>query len=708
MHDIKTHYRNCNICEAMCGLEISYQEKQILSIKGDQQDPFSKGYNCPKATALQDFYTDKDRLKTPIRRTATGWEDISWDDAFDEITEKFKSIQHEHGKNALAVYLGNPNAHSLGNSLFLKPFMKSLGTLNRFSSASTDQMPHHVASDFMFGAGMLIPVPDIDRTDFMLIIGGNPVVSNGSMMTAPNVLGRLKAIQKRGGKVVVVDPRRTRTANIADQHIFIRPEKDALLLCALIHCVFETNNINLRHLNNMVDGLDSLRVLAKEYPPQLVSKHIGISAEKITKLADDMIAADSAVCYSRMGASTQTFGGLCQWLTNVLNIITGNFDRAGGAMFPQPAFDLLRHHKKGHKTSFGQHTSRVRKLPFFNGEFPVATLAEEILTEGKGQIKSLITVAGNPVLSAPSGHKLAEAFERLDYMVSIDIYLNETTKHANIILPGTTGVENSHFDIFFNSFSVRNTVKYSPPLFEKEACQRNDWQILNEITTRMSDKLFDSTESIITPEMILDTALKTGAYGEQGMSLQKLIDHPHGLDIGPLMPCIEARIKTADGKVNLVPQLYKDDLPRLNAIMLKAERDIQYPFDLIGRRLVKSHNTWTQNSDRLIKGKNPCTLEIHPDDASALGIINGQQILVSSAVGEIKIEARITDAILRGVVSMPQGWGHNQKGTKMSVAATQPGVSINDLTNADRIDALTGNAALNGTPVAINVITESF
>jgi anaerobic selenocysteine-containing dehydrogenase len=703
MSEIKTHYRNCNICEAMCGLEINYQDQQIISIKGDQLDPFSQGYNCPKALALEDFYTDKDRLKTPIKRTESGWQAISWDDAFTEIVENFKHIQQQHGKNALAVYLGNPNAHSLGNALFLKPFMKSLGTINRFSSASADQLPHHVAANFMFGAGMLIPVSDIDRTDFMLIIGGNPVVSNGSMMTAPNVIGRLKAIQKRGGKVVVVDPRKTRTANIADQHVFIRPEKDAFLLLALIHCVFAHNKVNLRHLSDKVDGLDEIKKLVNSYSPEIVAPLVGIDAKVIRTLSTDMLAADSAVCYSRMGASTQTFGGICLWLTNVLNIITGNFDRAGGAMFPQPAFDLLRNHKPGHKTSFGQYHSRVRKLPFFNGEFPVATLAEEIQTPGEGQIKSLITVAGNPVLSAPSGHKLANAFSELDYMVSIDIYLNETTKYADIILPGTTGVENSHFDIFFNSFSVRNTVKYSPPLFEKQTDQLSDWQILKEISARMLNLPADDPMQHVTPELILDMELKKGPYGQQGMSLQKLIDNPHGIDIGPLLPCLSERIKTTNGNIDLFPTVYQDDLPRLQAVMNQTKRDNQFPFDLISRRLVKSHNTWTQNSERLIKGKNPCTLEVNSLDAINLGIEQGQLVTVTSAVGEIKIEATITDDIQQGVVTMPQGWGHNQQGTNMSIAATQPGVSINDLTDAARVDMLTGNAAFNGTPVAIKV-----
>ena len=704
MSEIKSHYRTCNICEAMCGIEINYQDKQIISIKGDQKDPFSQGYNCPKATALQDFYQDPDRLKTPIKRTKNGWQAISWQQAISEVSEQFKATQKQYGHNALGIYLDNPNAHNLGNSTLFKPFLKSLGTINRYSSASTDQMPHHVASNFMLGAGMLIPIPDIDRTDFMLIIGGNPVVSNGSMMTAPNAIGRIKAIQKRGGKVVVVDPKRTRTAKIADQHLFIRPEKDALLLLALIHCVFDSKRVNLRDIEIGDGEIEQLEYLVKAYQPEKVASHIGIDADAIRQLSCDMLNANSAVCYSRMGASTQSFGGMCQWLTNVLNIVTGNFDREGGAMFPMPAFDMLRKHVRGHKTTFGQYQSRVKKLPFFNGEFPVATLIDEIVTPGEGQIKTLLTIAGNPVLSSPSGHKLGEAFEQLDYMVSIDIYLNETTKHANIILPATTGVENSHFDVFFNSFAVRNTAKYSAPLFEKDPEQRYDWQILNELAMAMTNVQPDPSTPSLTPEMILDHELKHGPYGEQGMSLQLLKDNPHGVDLGPLRPCLNERIKTADGKVKLLPELYVQDLTRLNSVIEQPARDQQYPFDLIGRRLVKSHNTWTQNSARLIKGKNPCTLEIHPDDAEKLTLKQGDQVKVQSQVGEVAITVTITDDIQQGVVSMPQGWGHNQKGIKMRVAQTQPGVSINDLTDASRIDQLTGNAALNGTPVAITKI----
>ena len=697
MSEIKTHFRSCNICEAMCGLEIKTQDENVLSIKADKKDPFSQGHICPKAIALQDFYSDKDRLKTPIRRTENGWEDISWQQAFSEITAQFKRIQKQYGKNSLGVYLGNPNVHNMGSMLSLTPFLKSLDTINRYSSGSTDQLSHHVSSHYMFGAGMLLPIPDIDHTDFMLIIGANPIVSNGSMMSAPNVGARIKAIQQRGGKVVVVDPRRTETAKKADEHLFIRPEKDALLLLGLIHTIFENKQVDLGILETHVKGLEKLEPIISSFSPEVVSDVVGIDAKTIRRLAKEMANANSAVCYSRMGASVQSFGGLCQWLINVLNIITGNLDKKGGAMFPEPAFDLLANAKKSDKGTYGKYQSRVRKLPYYNNEFPVATLADEILTPGEGQIKAMITIAGNPVLSSPSGNKLGTAFESLDFMVAVDIYLNETTQYANIILPSTTGLETSQYDVFFNYCAVSNTAKYSPPVFNKEDNQRADWEILNELSARMND----ASEKNYPPEVILNFGLQHGPYGKQGLSLKKLQDNPHGLDLGPLKPNLLKRLKTSDDKIDLAPQLYLDDLPRLRATLDKPKQEKEYPFELISRRVARSHNTWTKNSRRLVKGKNPCTLQINPEDAKELGIIDGQLVIVRSRVGQVEIEAIIDNDILKGVVTMPQGWGHNYKKTKLSVASSQPGVSMNDLTDTNRIDELTGTAALNGTAVSI-------
>lgn len=682
----------------MCGLAIEHADGRVSSIRGDARDPFSRGHICPKAVALQDYYTDEDRLRTPIRKTAQGWEELSWEAAFDEVAGRLREVQAGHGVDAVGVYLGNPNAHNFGNALFLPHFFKALGSKSRFSSASADQLPHHVASNYMFGAGLLIPVPDIDRTDFLLIVGGNPWVSNGSMMSAAGVSDRIQAIQKRGGKVVVVDPRRTETARHADEHLFIRPERDALFLMAMIHTLFAEERVELGHLEPHVEGLEALREVASAFSPERVAEATGIAAPRIRQLALEMASAPSAVCYARMGASTQSFGGLCQWLNNVLNIITGNCDTPGGAMFPEPAFDLLRRSKKGKPNSYGRHRSRVRGLPFYNGEFPVSTLTEEISTPGEGQIKALVTIAGNPVLSSPGGSALAEAFRELDFMVSVDIYLNETTKHADIILPSTTGLEVGHYDVFFNAFAVSNNAKYSPPLFERTDTQRHDWEILKTLASRLTGIPEDET----TPEDLLDAGLRGGAYGEDGMSLAKLLEHPHGIHLGPLRSCLEQRLMTADDRIHLAPHMYLDDVPRLEAVLKDGSGSTEFPMQMIGRRLLRSHNTWTQNSKRLVKGRNPCTVQLSPRDAEALGIASGERVSVRSAVGEIEIEAEVQDDLMPGVISVPQGWGHNQSGTRMSVAATQPGVSINELTDPARVDPLTGNAAFNGTPVAVS------
>jgi len=698
MSEVNTHYRTCNICEAMCGLEITYRGDEVLTIKGDNEDSFSRGHICPKAVALQDFYRDPDRLRRPVRRTDSGWQEIAWEEALDEIATRFRAIQRDHGRDAVGVYLGNPNAHNLGNILFLPIFYRALGSKSRYSSASADQLPHHVAAKYMLGHGMLIPVPDIDRTDFMLVIGGNPLVSNGSMMTAPDVARRIKAIQQRGGKVIVVDPRRTETAAKATEHLFIRPERDALLLLGMLYTFFHEDLVTLRHLEPFIDGIDELRQAVEPFAPHAVASATGISAERIIALARDMAAAPSAVCYSRMGASTQSYGGLCQWLTNAVNIVTGNFDRQGGAMFTLPAFDFVGLHSRKGRAFGPVPKSRVRGLPCHNSEVPVATMADEILTEGEGRIKALMTIAGNPVLSSPNGKRLESALGTLDFMVSLDPYINETTCHADIILPPVSGLQVSLYDIFFHVFSVRNTAKYSAPLFDKAAGERSDWEILKALAARLAGVAEDDT----TPEKLLDQGLRAGPYGKDGMSLATLKNHPHGMDLGPNQPILLNRLQTEDGRLKLAPEVYLADLLRLKAETLDSEADRgEYPLLMIGRRLIRSHNTWTQNSQRLVKGKNPCTVLVHPEDAQRLAIADHSMVQVRSATGAVTMEAEVSEDIMPGVVSIPQGWGHGRKQIRMTVAATQPGISINDLTDEKRVDPLTGNAALNGVPVTI-------
>ena len=692
-----THYRACNLCEAICGLAIEHDNGEVLSIRGDEKDPLSRGHICPKAMALKDIYSDPDRLKSPLRRTDNGWEQIGWEEAFDEVAAGLRRIQEKYGANAVGVYQGNPNVHNLGSMLFAGPFIKSLGTQNRFSATSADQLPHHVAALDLYGHFLMEAVPDIDRTHYLLIMGANPLVSNGSMMTAPDFAARMRGVRQRGGKVVVIDPRRTETADKADEHFFIHPGRDALLLLGLIHSIIEEGLANLGRLADFTDGLDVVRAIAGEFPPENIASLIGIEAVAIRRLAREFATAPSAVCYGRMGLSTQAFGGLCQWLVNVLNIITGNLDREGGAMFTLPAFDYVGMGRTG---VFGRRNSRVSSLPDFSGEFPVAALAEEILTPGEGQIRAMATIAGNPVLSTPNGRQLDEALAGLDFMVAIDIYLNETTRHANIILPPTTGLETEHYDIIFHVLAVCNTAKYSPPLFEKEAGQRHDWEIFKALIERLTGKGDDGT----TPSLMLDFGLRAGPYRKESLSLASLQEQPSGVDLGPLQPCLPNRLFTPDKRIKLAPERFVRDVDRLQATFRpEPGKHHAFPLALIGRRQLRSNNSWMHNSYRLVKGRNRCTLLIHPADAKNLGVQDGQEVSVFSSIGSVRLPAEVSDTVMPGVVSIPHGWGHEREGAQLAVARQHAGISINDLTDSRLVDVMTGNAAFNGVPVRVEI-----
>lgn len=712
------HYRTCSICEAICGIEISIQADQQLDIRGDKEDPFSRGYICPKAVALQDLYYDKDRLKYPVRRTEDGWQRIEWSEAFDEVTNNLKRIQAKYGRNSVATYLGNPNVHNYGSMLFAPGFIRSLHTRNRFSATSVDQLAHHFAAYLMFGHQLLLPVPDIERTNLFLILGANPAVSNGSMMTAPGMNRRLQEIRQRGGKVILIDPRSNETARLADRHHFIRPGTDVFLLLSLLHVVFEEGLTRLGQLASATKGVETVARLVQEFPPEKVSSLTGIDANQIRELAREFASSESAVCYGRIGVSTQEFGGLCQWLINVLNVVTGNLDRAGGAMFPVPAFDpLTAPEALAPRGSLGRWQSRVRKLPEFAGELPVAALAEEILTEGQGQIKALVTVAGNPVLSTPNGRQLDRAFENLEFLVSIDFYINETSRHAHIILPPVSPLERGHYDLALHLLAVRNTTKFAPALFHRSADARHDWEILLELETRMKHyRLVGSVRQkfihqFFGPDRILDLGLRFGPYGarlnpfSKGLTLRRVQKAVHGIDLGPLTPCLLQRIKNADKMIDLAPEVLVKDLGRVKRSLASKSSEANGHLLLIGRRQLRSNNSWMHNSLRLVKGnpaKPPCTVLMNPGDAADRDLISGQMVQVRSLIGSIVLPLEVSDEVMRGVVSIPHGWGHDRSGNQLSVAQEHAGASINDLTDASAIDALCGTAAFNGTAVTVD------
>ena len=698
----KTHYRACNLCEAICGLEIKTQGDQILSIKGDKNDPLSRGYICPKGTAMQDIYTDPDRLRKPVKRQGDKWIEISWQEAFDTVADKVASVQEQHGINAVAFYAGNPNVHNYGSMTHAGVLRKAVQTKTHFSATSLDQLPHHLTAYSLYGHQSLIPVPDIDHTNYMLIIGGNPLASNGSIMTAPDIPKRLKAIQQRGGRFVVIDPRRTETADLADQHLFIRPGTDAWLLMAMLNTLFAEDLVDAGHLTNLLVGVDEVRDACQPFTPELAEQRTGVAAEHIRQLARDMANTQGALCYGRMGVSVQVYGTLCQWAIQMINILTHSLDVRGGMMASSPALGFVKPGESG-AGHFAAFHSRVSGLPEFAGELPASVMAEEMLTEGEGQIRGLITVAGNPVLSAPNGNQMDKALAGLDVMVSIDFYINETTQHADVILPPTSALEHDHYDLAFHRLAVHNTARFNEAVFDPSDGSKHDWEIFNELAMAIAARKGIEAKPLPSPDQLVDFGLQCGPYSasanhELALNLDKLKQYPHGLDIGPLEPSLPERLCTLDGKITLMAEYIQQDVTRLIADHVSLDSD---ELLLIGRRHIRSNNSWMHNSHRLVKGKPRWQLLMHPDDLAAHQLQDQSQVRIRSRVGEVETQVLASDEVMPGVVSLPHGWGHKRAGVHLHIAAKQAGVSCNDLTDDKLIDQASGNSALNGVPVKI-------
>lgn len=697
MSEQQIHYRVCHLCEAMCGLEITTEQDQVVSIKGDGADPFSQGYVCPKSTAIADIHEDPDRIRQPMQRVGQQWQPIEWEAAFDLVAKRLLEVQSAHGNNAVGVYLGNPSVHNWGMLTHGANFFKPLKTKSRFSATSVDQLPHQLMCYWMFGHQVQVPVPDIDRTEYLIIVGGNPMASNGSLWSVPGFRLRAKALQKRGGKLVVIDPRRSETAVIADQHEFVRPGTDAFLLLAMAREIFANGWVKTGHLSGHLADLDKAEQAVAEFTLEMAAEKTGIAADTIRQLAYDLAHTERAAIYGRMGISVQQFGAICQWGIQLLNIITGHLDVPGGYTFSLPAVDMVwgPMNKPGH---FNAWQTRVRGLPEFGGELPSSALAEEILTPGEGQIRALVTGAGNPVLSTPNGEQLEGALEGLDFMVSLDFYINETTRFADVILPPTSPLEHDHYDLALSAFAVRNVAKYSQPVFDKPAGALHDWEILAALGERVSRLKGMEPMPAYPPEMVLNMGLQSGPYKDQ-LNLQMLKDNPHGVDMGPHESQFPERLVHADKMIRCAPAPVLEDLQRLLA---HSDQQEDLPFRLIGRRHVRSNNSWMHNYQRLVKGKGRCQLMMHPDDVSRLGLQSGQSVAVSSRVGRVVAELEATDEVMPGVVSLPHGWGHGRNGVQAQIAQAHAGVSVNDLTDDQFLDELSGNAALNGVPVAIS------
>ena len=727
-----TSIRTCPLCEATCGLELTIEGGSVKVIRGDQNDVFSHGFICPKGTTLGRLHEDPDRLRKPLVKENGEFVEVSWDEAIAAAGAGIRRIIHEYGPSAVAAYVGNPNVHNLAGSLYLRPLLKALGSPNVFSASTVDQMPKHVSSGATFGNPDLIPVPDIDRTDYLLMLGADPHESNGSLATAPDWPGRMRAIQDRGGKIVTVDPRRSKTAKASDEHLFIRPGTDAAWLAALVTSVLEAGGPDLP---DFMAGLAEAKAALAPFTPDSVAAATGIPAEMTRRIATEFSNAPTAVAYGRMGTHTTEFGTLASWLADLLNAVTGNLDSPGGAMFPLPAIVTPKAQVGGRGFQTGRYRSRVGDHPEVRGEMPSAALVGEIEIHGEGRVRALLVIGGNPARSIPDSDRVEGALDQLDFMVVVDPYLSETARHADVVLPPPSVLERAHFDVAFTSLMVRNTVNYSPPTFEKPEDHPAEWEILlglaaaiqaTDLPVEQMDEAgaaallaksltnpaspafgadqviaWDQVCRFTGPQRILDIRLRTGPYGDgfgsnpDGLSLQRLIDNPHGIDLGPLEPRLPVASNNPDGLVHLAPPQFLADLPRL-ATNLEATPD---PFVLVGRRQLRSNNSWMHNIEVLVKGKDRCTLLMHPADAESLGIVAGEAVSVTSDAGEVRAPVELSDDMMPGVVSLPHGWGHDDPEARLTVAARRPGVNSNVLSNRTAIDPLSGNARLNGIPV---------
>jgi anaerobic selenocysteine-containing dehydrogenase len=694
----QTRIATCVLCEASCGLSVQVEDGKAVRVEGNRDDVLSRGHVCPKAVALEDVRLDPDRVVAPFVRRGTESTSVSWDEALGKASADLRRVIREHGPRAVAVYLGNPMAHNGHGLLGAGVLLAALRQPTRFSATSTDQLPHMLASLEMFGHQALLPVPDVDRSQFFLCIGANPLVSNGSLMTAPGIDKRLAALRARGGKLVVIDPRRTETANVADEHHFIRPGTDALLLMAMVHTLLDEGLARPGRLEEHTRGLSDVARVATPFTPERVAPVTGIGADVIRRLSRELAASPAAVVYGRVGVCQNEFGALGAWLLNVLNAITGNLDRAGGSMFTTPAVDLVGLGKLfGQRGSFDRYRSRVRGLPEFGGEMPVACLAEEIEA---GHIKALVTIAGNPVSSAPSGDRLGRALGKLDPVVSVDIYRNETTRHATVFLPTTFGLEREHYDLALSLVSVRNFARWSNPVFDPPPGVRDDWRVLMDlacgVAVGLKEQVLARAARALGVRRVIDLALRTGPHKVTLAALEKL---PNGLDLGALEPRLPALLHTAGKRVLLAPERFLDDVPRLATVLDRAREPGELL--LIGRRSLRSNNSWMHNSQRLVKGRSRCTLLMHPDDAGTRGLTTGALVRLRSRVGEVRVPLEVSADIAPGVVSLPHGWGQTRDNAHLRVAREQVGASLNDVTDDARVDRLSGNAAYSGTPVQV-------
>ncbi len=709
-------FHTCTLCEAACGVELTVARqggrRRVVRVRGDREDPFSQGFACPKAAAIPALMDDPDRVRMPLRRRGASWEEVGWEEALAEASDRLADLQQKHGRHSVGLYMGGPTLSDPGALLGGSILARSLGSRSIFSAAATRRLPHTLAALELFGHALLVPVPDLDRTSYLLLLGENPVVSNGSLLRAPGIGRRLRALRGRGGKLVVADPVRTETARVASLHLAIRPGGDAFFLLSLLQVIFAEERARPGRLQAFTNGLEAVQAVAARFPPERVAGVTGLAPELVRQVARDFAAAPSACCHGGMGLASGEHATLSAWLVTALHAATGNLDREGGALFTSPAVDLVSLLRGTLRLGHAGFHSRVRELPELAGELPPSALGEELDTPGEGRLRALVTVCGNPVLSAPNGARVDRALAGLDYLVAIDVYRNETTRHAHLILPTAIGFERDHLDLAFDLFAVRDVARFAPAALEPPAGVRDAWQVLVDLALGVRDQgggrpgamfgLALRAARALGLRRSLDLLLRRSP---RHLTLSELERAPHGLDLGPLAPCLPERLLTPQQRIRLAPPIFLKEVERLEAALTEAAfaspPEPTSPLLLVTRRQLRGQSSFLHNLPSLARGRRTCTLWVHPEDAATRELVEGDPVIVRSATGEVRVTLEVTSRVVPGVVSLPLGYGHDRDGVAMAVARGLGGASVNDLTDDQRVDAFTGGAVLQGVPVTV-------
>jgi anaerobic selenocysteine-containing dehydrogenase len=707
----------CRICEAACGLVATVEDGRVTALRPDPAHPLSWGFACPKGIAMTEVQNDPDRVLSPLRRVDGRLEPCSWDDAIADIGGRLRSLRDREGLSAAGWYMGNPSAFSSSHPLWVKGFLDAIGSRHYYTASSQDVSNRFAASALLYGSPVVVPIPDLERTSLLLMVGANPLVSHGSLLTAPRIRERLNAIVERGGRVVVADPRRSETAR-AFEHLPVRPDSDAWLLLSLLHVLFAEDRVDRDALRRQARDADWLEDLAARFPPPAAAERSGVAPGRIRELARALSEAEGAAVYGRTGSCLGRFGTLVAYLLDALNVATGNLDRPGGAVFGHAAISLDDVAHRAGLATYDSHRSRVGDLPEVLGSLPASLMAREITEPGEGQLRALFVSAGNPVLSVPDGRALEAALAELELLVSIDFYVNETAaRHADYVLPATTFLERGDMPLALMGFAVRPYVQWSDPVVEPAGEAREEWEIIDALSRELGvvpltpaalRRLPGPLARRVTPERLLDLLLRTGPDGDWfglrrgGLSLGRLRREPSGVALRDEVPTgvLRDKVRHPGGRVRLRHAAIGEEVERLAA---DGPGDGEFPLRLIGLRELRSHNSWMHNSPKLMAGDRSHSARVHPADAERVGVGEGEPLRIVSASGSVEVAARLTDEVMEGVVALPHGWGHAGGWRRANAAG---GVNSNELASAapEDLEPLAGMAHLNGIPVRLEAV----